>query len=143
MSSLEKCLFKSFAHVLIGLFGFLVLNFLSSLEILDISPLSDASMNISPFSGLSFLFSRFYLFIFREKGRERERERNISVWLTLTPSLLGTWPINQACALTGNQTINPLVCRPALSLLSHTSQGGLSFHLLMFSFAVQKLFSLI
>ena len=39
--------------------------------------------------------------------------------------LLGTWPATQACALTGNQTYNPLVHRPALNPLSHTSQGSM------------------
>ena len=46
------------------------------------------------------------------------------MWLPLTRPLLGTWPITQACALTGNRTGKPLVCRPALNPLSHTSQGG-------------------
>ena len=36
--------------------------------------------------------------------------------------LLGTWPATQACALTGNQTGDPLVHRLELSPLSHTSQ---------------------
>ena len=44
-------------------------------------------------------------------GREAERERNIYVWLLLMHSLLGTWPAMQACALTGNLTGEPLVCR--------------------------------
>ena len=45
------------------------------------------------------------------------------MWLRLMCPLLGTWPATQACALTGNQTSNPLVCRLALNPLSHTSQG--------------------
>ena len=49
-----------------------------------------------------FFFLRFYLFIFRERGREGERERNIDVWLPLTHPLVETWPATQACALTGN-----------------------------------------
>ena len=51
----------------------------------------------------SFFFKRFYLFIFREKGREeKEREKNINVWLLLMCPLVGTWPATQACVLTGN-----------------------------------------
>jgi hypothetical protein len=37
-------LFSSISHFLIGLFGFLVINFLSSLYILDIIPLSDVGL---------------------------------------------------------------------------------------------------
>ena len=50
------------------------------------------------------------------------------MWLPLTSSQLGTWPAMQACALTGNQTSDPLVHRPVLNLLSHTSQGGTGFY---------------
>ena len=50
-------------------------------------------------------------------------ERNISVWLPLAQPPLGTRPAIQACALTGNQTCDPLVCRLALNPLSHTNQG--------------------
>ena len=39
--------------------------------------------------------------------------------------LLGAWPATQACALTGNQTNDPLVHRALLNPLSHTSQGAL------------------
>ena len=56
-------------------------------------------------------------------GRKGEREINISVWLPLTGTLLGTWPATQACALTGNPTSDPLVHRLTLSPLSHSSSG--------------------
>ena len=38
-----------------------------------------------------------------------------------------TWPATQACALTVNQTSDPLVHRLALSPLSHSSQGDFVF----------------
>ena len=71
-----------------------------------------------------FQFLFIYLFLDRGEGREKEKEGNINVWLPLTHSLLGTWPKTQACALTENQTGDPVVCRPALNPLSHTSQGA-------------------
>ena len=73
-------------------------------------------------SNLYFLKKDFiYLFLDRRKGRVKEKERNISVWLPLMCPSLGTFPATKACALTGNQTGDPLVHRPALNTLSHTS----------------------
>ena len=72
----------------------------------------------------------FYLFIYfveRGEGKEKERERHINVWLPFVCPLLETWPATQACALTGNPTGNPLVGRPTLNPLSHTSQGLANF----------------
>ena len=56
MSSLEKCLFRSFSHLLIGSFAFLSLSCMSCLYILEINFLSVVSFAIifSHSEGCSF-----------------------------------------------------------------------------------------
>ena len=76
---------------------------------------------------------RFYLFIFRESGKEWDRagekgretsmcKRNINQ-LPFPRSQQETWPTTQECAWTRNQTGDLLVCWTMPNPLSHTSQG--------------------
>ena len=62
-----------------------------------------------------------YLFLERGEGKEKEGEKHQCVVASHT-SCTGDLAHTQACALTGNQTGNCLVCRPAFNPLSHTSQ---------------------
>ena len=71
------------------------------------------------------MFFKDFIYLFLERGegnRGRERERHQCLITSHTPP---TWPATQAHALSGNRTSDPLICRPALNPLSHTSQGCL------------------
>uniref|UniRef100_A0A8D1PR24 Uncharacterized protein n=1 Tax=Sus scrofa TaxID=9823 RepID=A0A8D1PR24_PIG len=59
ISSLEKCLFRSFAHLSIGLLAFLLLSCISCLYILEIRPLSVASFETIFSHCVSCLFAFF------------------------------------------------------------------------------------
>uniref|UniRef100_A0A8W4FPX5 RNA-directed DNA polymerase n=1 Tax=Sus scrofa TaxID=9823 RepID=A0A8W4FPX5_PIG len=58
-SSLEKCLFRSFAHFSIGWLAFLLLSYISCLYILEIKPLSAASFEAIFSHSVSCLFVFF------------------------------------------------------------------------------------
>ena len=77
-------------------------------------------------SGCSlFFFNKYFIYLFLEKGEEREKERERKYHCVVASHMPSTrdLPETQAYALSGNQTSDLLVCKPALSPLSHTSQG--------------------
>ena len=83
------------------------------------------SWDIAYKSTVSFLKKISFIYFYRGKGKEKKRERNINVGLSLKCPLLETWPATQGCALNGNWSGNPMVCRAVLNPLSHTRQGSM------------------
>ena len=69
-----------------------------------------------------FKIFKFYLFTFRERGREGEGESVRDLVASCMPPT-GDLAATLACALTGNRTGDLLVHRSALNPLGHTSQG--------------------
>ena len=81
---------------------------------------------------LTNFLKRFYLFIFKQKGKEgKGRERNINVWLPLLRPLPGIWPVIQARAQTGSQTRDPVGHGLTLNPLSYTSHGNMALKLML------------
>ena len=73
----------------------------------------------------SFFFFLFKILFFLERGQGREKERGRETLIGCIPhvSQPGTGAATQACALTGNQTCNPLLCCAMPNQLSRTGPG--------------------
>ena len=56
--------------------------------------------------------------------------------MVVSHALPTSWSTTQSGSLTGNQTSDPLVCRPVLNPLSPTSQGSVDFSMSLCALSV-------
>ena len=89
ISSLEKCLFRSFAHFSVGLLAFLLLSCMS-LYILEIRPLSFASFETIVSHSVSHLFVYFLSFAVQQLFGLIRSHQFIFI---LNSIALGDWPV--------------------------------------------------
>ena len=74
-------------------------------------------------SVLRTFFLKDFIYLFLDRGREGEGKKSQCVIASCMPPT-GVLAHNAGCVLTGNQTGDSLVHRPALNPLSHTSLGS-------------------